>query len=138
MPDAHNKDLQLFLFYFQSTWMCEESFPPIKWNHHDTTIPRTNNHIEGFNHSLHFHVDSNKPTIYELILSMKTLELQISTQYLNRMYNKWVKVNRKCADIDRDIRINQLKFRLYNQHIDLPKFMNSTAHIYEYEVDKKK
>jgi hypothetical protein len=119
--------------------MCEGSFPPTIWNHHDTTTPRTNNHMEGFNRSLNFHVDSNKPTIYELILSMKTLELQIATQYLNRMYNKHgVKVNRKCADIDRDIRINQLKFRLNNQHIDFPKFMNSTAHIYEYEVDKKK
>jgi hypothetical protein len=35
-------------------------------NHYDTTdSPRTNNHIEGINRSLNFHVITNKPSIYE-------------------------------------------------------------------------
>ena len=73
------------------TWMNEDgkdSFPPLIWNHHNTTdSPRTNNHMEGFNRSLNFHVITSKPSIYELIINLKTIEIQISAYFKNRDYS---------------------------------------------------
>ena len=77
IPDPNNKQVQSFIEYFHSTWLIEgqNSFPPIIWNYYDTIdSPRTNNHMEGFNRSLNFHVITAKPSIYELISDLKTIE----------------------------------------------------------------
>jgi hypothetical protein len=137
IPDADNKNLQAFLEYFYMTWMNEDgkdSFPPIIWNHHNTTdSPRTNNHMEGFNRSLNFHVITSKPTIYELIINLKTIEIQISAYFKNRVFNGLLKKkNRNIEDIERDIKIAQLKYRFLNDQITLESYMKSSAFIYSY------
>ena len=66
----------------------KDSFPPTIWNQHITTYsPRTNNHMEGFNRSLNFHVITTRPSICELIKNLKTIEIQITTKFINRLYN---------------------------------------------------
>jgi hypothetical protein len=120
------------------TWMNEDgkdSFPPLIWNHHNTTdSPRTNNHMEGFNRSLNFHVITSKPSIYELIINLKTIEIQISAYFKNRVFNGLPKKkNRNIEDIERDIKIAQLKYRFLNDQITLESYMKSIAYIYSYE-----
>ena len=143
IPDPSNQQLQEFIKYFHSTWMIDggqHSFPPAIWNHYDTTdSPRTNNHMEGFNRSLNFHVITNKPSIYELILNLKTLEIQITTYYKNRIYNGHTKPHkRETIDIDRDIKIGQLKYRLLHNHITMEQFMKTTAYFFSFEKNKNK
>jgi hypothetical protein len=113
----------------------KESFPPIIWNHHKTTDSlRTNNHMEGFNRSLNFHVITSKPSIYELIINLKTIEIQISAYFKNRVFNDAAKKhNRHIEDVERDIKIAQLKYRYLNDQITLESYMKSTAYIYSYE-----
>jgi hypothetical protein len=109
------------------TWMNEDgkdSFPPFIWNQHNTTdSPRTNNHMEGFNRSLNFHVITSKPTIYELMINFKTIEIQISAYFRNRVFNGLPKKkNRNLEYIERDITIAQLKYRFLNDQITLESY----------------
>ena len=84
--------------------------------------------MEGFNISLNFHVITQNPSIYDLILNLKTIEMQISSYYMNRTYNKLPrKEKRKQIDIDRDIKIQQLKSNLNDKKINLESFMLSTT-----------
>jgi hypothetical protein len=76
---------------------------------------RQNNHMEGFNRSLNFHVITSKPTIYELIINLKTIEIQISANFKNRVFNGLTNTKkRNIEDFERDIKIAQLKYSFLN------------------------
>lgn len=129
--------LDSFIDYFETTWV--NKYPPKMWNHYDTTTPRTNNHVEAFNRSLSDHMDEKKPSIYQLITSLKTMEIQIASHFYKRTYNKGAKKHgRKSIDIERDLKIEQLKFRLKNNQIDMIQYTKSTAYLYSYEHNDKK
>ena len=54
----------------------------------------------------------------------------------NISYRCVKKKNRNLEDIERDIKIAQLKYRHLNNHITLETFMKSTAFMYSYESQK--
>jgi hypothetical protein len=73
--DRLNKNLELFLDYFTSTYF-EGSFTMNLWNHYHThNTPRTNNNIEGYNNKLKKYVDATSPNIYKAINVFKKEEV---------------------------------------------------------------
>ncbi len=46
-------ELKFFVEYFLRNWMVDENkFQINMWNHHMNYGPRTNNHLEGWHHTL--------------------------------------------------------------------------------------
>ncbi|CAF0802873.1 unnamed protein product [Brachionus calyciflorus] len=103
--------IDLFIKYFQGTWI-RGNFKPEIWNHYDTTTPRTNNHVEGFNSALKHRVDSFKPNIYSFIKTIKDIETQVSIRFLELKSDGKPKPRREC-----DIQNDSLEFEKFKEKV---------------------
>ena len=65
-PELNQNDkIDLFIKYYQPTWLYDSFlFPPKIWNHFGTVGPRTNNHVEAFNFKLNTYSFWNRPDIF--------------------------------------------------------------------------
>ena len=50
--DFYLAKIDQFVKYFEETYLQSNIFPTKLWNHYETTGPRTNNHVEGYNDRL--------------------------------------------------------------------------------------
>lgn len=57
-------------------------FKPEMWNHFETTSPRTNNHIEGFNNRMKHEVTHLHPSVGDYIEAIKRVEIEVAERFV--------------------------------------------------------
>ncbi|CAF1104867.1 unnamed protein product [Brachionus calyciflorus] len=80
------------------------------WNHFYTEGPRTNNHVEGYNHKINNYINHTHPHIYSAIYTLKTLETSTGINFFQHESGGLTQFPRRPRDIQRDVMLNYLKF----------------------------
>jgi hypothetical protein len=119
-----------YFHYFVDTWINGD-FPIKLWNHFNTTTPRTNNHLEGFNLKLLAESDSTNPSIFSSINHVKNIEFEVSKNYFCLSQGQSSK-KRNSVDIARDLKISQLKHDFSRNLLTIPEFLFSMSSFYTY------
>ena len=108
---SQSNKLDLFTSYFRSTWF--ERFKPDLWNTYETTGPRSNNHLEGYNFKLIKFVDCIHPNIYSLVNSCK--------------------VYRRPIYVKKDEMLFNLKVMFFYKYISLETYLSFIAKLFKYD-----
>ena len=81
----NNDKLDVFIDYFQSTWLNVSKVTVCLWNHHETYNLRTNNDVDDFNLKLKRFIESIQPSMFCFIDGLKVLESINSANYRNEL-----------------------------------------------------
>jgi len=126
-----------FLNYFYNQWLNNRTLAISDWNHFDNSVPRTNNHVEGFNRKLGEYVVCDHPHIYSLTETFKELEMSCIINFLQRKNGHLPQSQRRIIDVNRDKRISNLKTALNNNQISILDYCRSLRFLYSLKVNKE-
>ncbi len=103
-----------FVEYFLHNWMFDENkFPINMWNHHMNYGPRTNNHLEGWHHTLNRKCGSPHKNIYEFIRILKEEQQKFEAKILMLDASKSPTKPKKKYKLN-----NESIIRLTNQYLE--------------------
>ncbi|CAF1120586.1 unnamed protein product [Brachionus calyciflorus] len=137
---SSNQKFQDFLTYFRDTWYGNErgKFSYSLWNHFYTEGPRTNNHVEGYNHKINNYIDYTHQHIYSPINTLKVLETSTGLNYYQRELGGLSQFPRRPKDIQRDVMINYLKNKLEVGDLGVLQFLTRMGNLFRFDKSNKK
>ncbi|CAF0916621.1 unnamed protein product [Brachionus calyciflorus] len=138
IPNKSQDKLLEFLNYFERTWINHFVFTPLLWNHFETKGPRTNNHVEGFNHKINNYIDNNHPHVYSAINTLKCLETTVSLNFFKRKNGEITQVPRRPKDIQRDEMLEYLKNKMLQQNLSFISYMKRISDLFSFDKDHTK
>ena len=136
LQPSYNSKYIDFFNYFKETWYGNDDvrFSISLWNHYYTEGPRTNNHVEGYNHKINNYINHVHPHIYSAINTLKTLETSTGLNFYQRESGSLTQFRRRPVDIQRDVMVNYLKNKLNNGNLSIMQFFNRMGNLFRYVV----
>ena len=101
-------------------------FPPAKWNVHDLSSCRTNNHIEGWHSKLKKVVGKAHPNVFEIVRSFKMEQAAVEVAIAQLQAGARPPARSRAA-VEKDKRIAELKRKFANNELNMDAFLTGLS-----------